>query len=153
MRMTTGLKNLDADCAALGQKIADARGLEEKTVIDALHVLEGDGLYAMFLWLDAQTHQEGADRDGSGTVGQAQRKLISHLRGFLEGQGLISVGPGSRDEHAKGRDERKLDRDRQIFPALRTLAEDLDTLLFAHDLVRRTLVYARYHTRARMGRR
>ncbi len=35
------------------------------------------------------------------------------------------------------------------FAALQALAEDLDKLLFARDLLRQALVYGRYHAKAR----
>lgn len=38
--------------------------------------------------------------------------------------------------------------DNDVFSALKTLAANLDDLLFARDLLRQALVYARYHVKA-----
>jgi hypothetical protein len=41
--------------------------------------------------------------------------------------------------------------ERDVLDIAKRVAEDLDLLLFAHDLLRRALIYARFHLKARGG--
>lgn len=121
----TAFENLDLACAGVGKAIAEKPSKDlEKLVTDSLAVLEEQGLYASFLYLD------------KGASGREKKELakgvIQNLNKFLketpQQSPLFSATP-------------------DLFPALQALAEDFDKLLLARDLVRQTLVYARYHTR------
>jgi hypothetical protein len=110
------MQNLDMECAKLGRALAQLEKVDEKTLTSALGVLEEQGLYACFLFLNAQGKDAG-------------RKVSSELAGFL--RQITPLGNGD------------------LFTALQALAEDLDRLLFARDLLRQALVYGRYHAKAR----
>jgi|SRR5690625_1883336 len=127
--MTTP-RNLDLQCAKVGQEVAKINGLNKGVLNKVLGVLEGEGLYAMFVWLHAQS---GGRKTRGGQT--PYRCLSNRLSKFLEDESLLSRG-------------RTLPFDR-----LQGLATDLDTLLFAIDLTRRALIYGRYHAEAGEVRR
>lgn len=116
-------ENLDLACAREGKAIAEKPSKElEKIVTDALAVLEEQGLYASFLYLKAQT------KKSKEIAKSVSDKLFTFLKAIPQQKPLLPATP-------------------DIFPALQALAEDIDKLLLALDLVRQTLVYARYHAR------
>ncbi|WP_210534609.1 hypothetical protein [Thermosulfurimonas marina] len=94
---------------------------DEKVFNQALAVLEEQGPYAMFLYLKAR-HDKVA-----GAICDAFREFLK--------------------ETFSGR----LDGTNDVLDAVKTLAEDLDALLFARDLLRTALSYARYHLKAGGG--
>jgi len=112
-------RNLDICCAELGYQLANIKGMEEKVINAALTVLEEQGPYAMFLYLKAR-HSEVAR--------SIEEKAMNFLRDIFPDQ----VG-NSKD----------------ALDAVKNLAKDLDTLLFARDLLRTALSYARYHLKAK----
>jgi len=116
------MENLDLQCAAFGKRLAGQIGDKEKELFtDALSVLEEQGIYAFFLFLES----------GKNEV----RKMISHAcRDFLRQTPAAKPLLG--------------DLPNDVFSALQTLAGNLDDLLLARDLLRQSLVYARYHARA-----
>lgn len=115
-------ENLDLACAKAAQEIAEHPSKElEKLVTDALAVLEERGLYALFLYLLADAKAARGGKDLAERIG-------TFLRGTPRQAPLL---PGN-DEMPQ---------------AVRRMGEDLDKLLLAYDLVRQTLVYARYHAR------
>lgn len=117
-------ENLDLACAMAGKKIAAKPSKElESLVTSALAVLEEQGVYALFLFLKAQT---GKTRQLAEDI---HDKLFTFLRKTPQQAPLL---PDNDD----------------IFASLQQIAQDLDKLLLARDLVRQTLVYARYHARA-----
>jgi len=118
------MKNLDVSCAELGRNLADIRDdrgkqIEEKVFNEALAVLDEQGPYAMFLYLKAK-HKKVAE------------KVSNDSLAFLK-----DVFPG------------KLNGVNEILEAVKRLAEYLDDLLFARDLLLRALSYARYHLKAK----
>ena len=117
----TQMTNLDIQCAELGRQLANVSNMEEKIVNAALTVLEGQGPYAMFLYLQAR-HSNVANAI-------SQQSLIFLKEVFSE----------------------RLDGVNAILDAVKRLAEDLDNLLFARDLLRTALSYARYHLKAKGG--
>jgi len=113
-------ENLDLACAKVGKDIANSSSDDlEKVITDALAVLEEQGIYAMFLFLKT--------RGGSGGENVSQ-KLHKFLKETPQQAPLL---PENGD----------------VFTSLQQLVGDLDRLLLARDLVRQTLVYARYHAR------
>jgi len=118
-------ENLDLACAKVGKDIANSSSDDlEKVITDALAVLEEQGLYAIFLYLENAV---------SGTKKKELAKGISQkLHKFL--QGTPQQAPLLSDNA-------------DVFTSLQEMATDLDKLLLARDLVRQTLVYARYHAR------
>lgn len=114
-------ENLDLACAMQGKIVAEKPSKERESLItNALAVLEEQGPYAMFLFLKAR---KGIAED-----------ISSRLHDFLK------TNP---KQHSV------LLQDGDIFQALQGVSGDLDKLLLARDLLRQTLVYARYHARLR----
>jgi len=117
----TQMTNLDIQCAELGREIAQISDMEEKIINAALTVLEEQGPYAMFLYLQAR-HSNIAAPMSSKTLPFLQR-----------------IFPD------------RLDKTDDILQVLKELSNDLDDLLFARDLLRTALSYARYHLKAKGG--
>jgi hypothetical protein len=114
-------ENLDLACAKVGKTIAEQPSKElENLITSALAVLEEQGIYALFLYLKAQGKDIG-------------RTVSDNLHNFLKNtpqqSPLLSMD------------------NNDIFAVLQKLGENLDNLLLARDLVRQSLVYARYHAR------
>ena len=113
-------ENLDLACAKVGKTIAERPSKElENLITSALAVLEEQGIYALFLFLKT--------RGGSGA-----ENVIQKLHEFLK------VTPQQTP---------LLSDDADVFTSLQQIAKDLDKLLLVRDLVRQSLVYARYHAR------
>jgi hypothetical protein len=115
-------ENLDLACAKTAQEIAlditkDGKQLH-RLLTQALGVLEEQGLYALFLFLKTK------DKLG---VSVADR-----LEKFL---------------HQTPRQEPLFSESENCFAQIQRLAEDLDRLLLARDLLRQVLLYASYHSR------
>jgi len=114
------MENLDLKCAELGKQLADIKDVDDTLLTDALGVLEEQGVYACFLYLEAQRKKPG-------------QAISTECRTFLQrtptGSPLLGGG--------------------NIWQELRTLAASLDNLLFARDLLRQALIYGRYHAKAR----
>lgn len=122
------MENLDLKCARFGQKLAEIAGLEEKHLTDALFVLEEQGLYAFFLFLGARLKGSEGENKKNHLGQEIQKKCLDFLKEFK----LVDDGP-------------------DVFQALQKICEDLPTLLFARDLLCQTLVYARFHLKAKEG--
>lgn len=117
------LENLDLACAKTGKDIADKPSKElENLITSALAVLEEQGVYALFLFLKTQGKNVGQ------TVGS---KLHEFLKKTPKQNPLLSKDAND------------------IFAALQKMDGNLDSLLLSRDLLRQTLVYARYHARLR----
>jgi len=116
-------ENLDLACARAGKTIAEIPSKElENLVTDALAVLEEQGVYALFLFLKT--------RGGSGAE-NVKDEIHKFLKATPRQVPLLSDNPDNPD----------------VFTSLQQMAMDLDNLLLARDLIRQTLVYARYHAR------
>ncbi|HXG23057.1 MAG TPA: hypothetical protein VNJ09_00775 [Chthonomonadales bacterium] len=113
--------NLEIQCAELGRKLAGISGMEEKILNAALTVLEEQGPYAMFLYLQAR-HSNVADA--------ISEESLSFLKEVFANQ---------------------LDGVNNILDAVKRLADNLDDFLFTRDLLRTALSYARYHLKAKGG--
>jgi hypothetical protein len=125
------IDNLDLECATCAQEIAEVVG-EENTIGKALGVLQENGVYAFYLYLLA-LEKKSKYKDKS-------RSIINQSTKLLRGSGLIAnseVDMTIRADNVKG--------------LLTPLAERLDQLFFAKQLLERTLVYARYHAKALQG--
>ena len=119
---TPTFENLDLACAMKGKAIAEKPSKElENLITQALAVLEEQGIYALFLFLKMR---EGI---GDGTVYQ---RIHSFLKKTPRQAPLL---PDNID----------------FITSPEEIANDLDKLLLARDLVRQTLVYARYHVRVK----
>lgn len=116
------MENLDLRCAELGKQLADLQGVDETLLRDALAVLEEQGVYAYFLFL---RNRRGREQRPAEVVCD---KSAAFLQKTPSGAPLIGKG--------------------DLWQELQQLSKDLDKLLFARDLLRQTLVYARYHAKA-----
>ncbi|GEM_PF-1785044 len=126
------MENLDRACAELGQKLSEHKEVDERLLADALSVLEGHGVYAAFLFLEARGEPFG-------------KKLVQEMAEFLR--------KTPKSAPILGSDSSKSSENRDVFAELRELADDLDQLLFAHQLLVRALTYALYHAKARKADR
>jgi hypothetical protein len=116
-------ENLDLDCAKLGKTIAANPSKElEKLITSSLAVLEEQGIYALFLFLKAQT----------GKNKEIAKNITNNLERFLK---------------EKPQQDHFFSNNTDILSSLQQMAKDLDKLLLARDLVRQSLIYARYHAR------
>jgi hypothetical protein len=114
------MENIDIQCADLGRNLADLKELEEKTINALLAILEEQGPYAMFLYLKAR-----------------EKELFSEFNKQCS------------DFLKKIFDESRFNKNGDILNIVKKLADDLDDLLFARDLLRQALIYARYHVKAK----
>lgn len=128
--MSDNITNLDSLCTQHGYAIIQAvapnnslpkseRAKLENTITKSLGVLQENGVYAFFLFLEYRLKELGAEQVKNQSLG-----LLRHTGVNL----LIQDG-----DH---------------FAALRRLTEDLDKLLLARQLLEQTLIYARYHAKA-----
>lgn len=118
-------ENLDLACARVGKTIAERPSDDlHKVVTDALAVLEEQGLYAFFLYVD------------KAVSGKEKKELAKSISNKLHE--FLKVTPQQTPLLSDNAD---------ILPSLQQMAKDLDNLLLARDLVRQALVYARYHAR------
>lgn len=113
------MQNLDVKCAELAEKLAQGANKErEKLLADSLGVIQEQGLYAFFLFLEASKRGKPLD-------------VSKACQAFLRDQGFFKSD------------------DNDLFKELKLLADRLDDLLFARDLLTQALVYGRYHAKAR----
>ncbi len=117
------ITNLDIRCAEVGRELAniriDGKVLDERVLNEALAVLEEQGPYAMFLYVKARHEKVARD---------FQKHCVALLQDVFNDR-----IPANAD----------------ALEAVRQLAENLDDLLFARDLLRNALGYARYHLKAK----
>lgn len=114
---------LDMECAIAGKEIADIVFKKEskKTetlITKSLGVLQEDGVYAFMLYLSSQKKDY----------------MLNKAYGFLAQEGVLKNIFGTETDALKAIREK--------------LSSKLDELLFAKELLERTLVYARYHAKA-----
>ncbi len=115
--------NLDIRCAELGRQLAAIKDMEEKVINDALAVLEQQGPYAMFLYIMARYKERQKGKEIAAEFGRHFERFLGEIFGREAGQ-----------EDALG--------------IIKAIGEELDDLLFARDLIRAALSYARYHLKA-----
>ena len=128
--MSEGITNLDSLCAQRGYEIVrmvapngslpkSDRAKLENTITKSLGVLQENGVYAFFLYLDYRSGEKGAPETKSQTL-----SLLRHTEVNL------------------------LSSDSNHFQAVQQLTNELDNLLLARQLLEQTLIYARYHAKA-----
>ncbi|OAT79300.1 hypothetical protein [Desulfotomaculum copahuensis] len=116
-------ENIDFNCALLGQGLA--RECDAKLLTDALSVLQEQGLYAFFLYLKVCGKEPGQ---------KMSDECVHFLERIPKDAPLFSNG-----------------RNGAVFQKLQKIAESIDDILFARDLLMQALVYARYHAKAKGG--
>ncbi len=112
--------NLDYICAKIGQNLVVKA--DENVFRKALGVLQEDGVYAMFLWLESEDNKIRENL----TSLLYENEIISKL--------LSDSGSFSNDF-------------KKFCEQLQKIAEDIDKLLFLKKILERTLTYALYHAK------
>lgn len=113
--------NLDYLCTKIGQEIGE--NVDESTLRKALGILQEDGVYAMFLWLE---------KENSGI----RKKLTPELNGSdIVKKYLFQNSEGFRDDF------------KEFCKDLSELSQDIDKLLFLKKILERSLTYALYHAK------
>ena len=116
---TPTFENLDLSCATFGRELAEAAVANpHKSFTDALAVLDEQGLYALHLFL----------------VDRSMTTLWGRIHTFLKVTPQVVPCLANAESLGSG-------------DWYKELSADLDRLLLACELVRQSLVYARYHSR------
>lgn len=111
--------NLDYICMKHAQQISR----NERILRKALGVLEEDGVYAMFLWLEKNKKNN--------SPGDIRRELTDFLNDE-ELRGIFGVDKFRKNSH-------------EFVDDLLKVASDLERLLLLKRILQRTLTYALYH--------
>ena len=124
--------NLDYRCMEYGQKIGKISDSKlENNLRKALGVLQEDGVYAMFLWLEKNA------RDVRKELVELFNKEDETTHVKLSNYFLKSNKSFSQDDFD------------EFCKNLQEVAKDIDKLLFMKKLLERTLTYALYHVKAK----
>lgn len=125
------MKNLDQLCAQYGYQITGevhkAIGKKaENHITKSLGVLQEDGVYAFFLYQESRK----SEKDGANKLKNQAAALLKAIpiRPFDTIADPLEAVRGNKQTQG--------------------LADDLDSLLLAKQLLEQTLIYARYHTKA-----
>jgi len=126
--------NLDYRCMEYGQKIGKISDSNlENNLRKALGVLQEDGVYAMFLWLEKNASDvrkelvEFFNKEDKKTKVKLSNYFLDSNKSFSQ----------NFDEFCRN---------------LQEVAIDIDKLLFMKKLLERTLTYALYHARAKRNK-
>lgn len=113
--------NLDYLCTKIGQEIGENG--DKSTLRKALGILQEDGVYAMFLWLE---------KENSGI----RKKLTPELNGSdIVKKYLLQNSDVFHDDF------------KEFCENLSELSQDIDKLLFLKKILERSLTYALYHAK------
>jgi len=125
--------NLDYRCMEYGQKIGKISDSKlENNLRKALGVLQEDGVYAMFLWLEKNASDirkelvEFFNKEDERTSVKLSNYLLNEEKKFSQ----------NFDEFCRN---------------LQEVAIDIDKLLFMKKLLERILTYALYHAKSKEG--
>jgi len=126
------MQNTDMICAKYGSQIAvELNKSEESLVNKSLGVLQEDGVYAFFLFLAAQS--KGNNSTPAYCI---HTNIFDLLKDFFP----------SIKKHLATQEE-------DILSIIRdNLAEDLNDLFLSRDIIERTMIYARYHLKAKKAK-
>lgn len=114
------MTNLDYICAKIGQNLIVKA--DENIFRKALGILQEDGVYAMFLWLENKDNEIRTKLNSLLNENEITSKLLSDSKSF--------------PDDFKGFCEK-----------LQEVAKDIDKLLFLKKILERTLTYALYHAK------
>jgi len=119
------MENLDYICMKYAQEIVNTVKDDnlENNLSKALGVLQEDGIYAMFLWLE--------DKD---------KELRKNLNSLLNHESIKKYL--QKDKNSNFPDDFK-----EFCNTLKDVLKDLDNLFFIKKILDRTLTYALYHVR------
>lgn len=120
---------LDMICAKYGNEMigTESKNVDENLITKALGVLQEDGLYAFALYTKSKSGDSNAEKKTAKVV---HNKALALLKD--EAIDLLTVNC----------------TDDFLVCIRNNLSSNLDALLFAKELLERTLVYARYHAKA-----
>ena len=123
--------NLDYKCMKYGQKISRINVSNlENNLRKALGILQEDGVYAMFLWLEKN-------------ASNVRKELVKFLNEEDDkDRNEIKIRKFLLDDGKKFREEFN-----GFCKDLQKVAEEIDKLLFMKKLLERTLTYALYHAK------
>ena len=121
--------NLDYLCTKIGQEIGEMKKERNESTLStlrkALGILQEDGVYAMFLWLE---------KENSGI----RKKLTTELNGSdIVKKYLLQNSVGFRDDF------------KEFCKDLSELSQDIDKLFFLKKILERSLTYALYHAKVK----
>ena len=123
--------NLDYRCMEYGQKIGKISDSNlESNLRKALGVLQEDGVYAMFLWLEKN-------------ASDVRKELVELFNKEDENTHVKLSNYFLKSNKSFSQDFDEFCND------LREVAIDIDKLLFMKKLLERTVTYALYHARAK----
>lgn len=117
-------ENLDLQCASHAKEIAEVIK-EEDTIGKALGVLQEDGMYAFYLYSLALEKKAKYKEKARAIINQSSKLLKKYS--LIGNDAITAVN---------------------VRDIIAPLTNNLDKLLFAKELLERTLVYARYHAKA-----
>ncbi|MGB4653337.1 hypothetical protein [Methanothrix sp.] len=116
------MENLDLYCAKFGRKLSAIDGVDEELLQDSLSVLEEQGLYAFFLYLKAHGKEPG-------------KKVMDECYKFFIDNPVM----GQKFQVSTN----------NVFDAVLELGQSINDLIFARELLIQSLIYARYHSKAK----
>lgn len=120
--------NLDYYCMKYGQKIGLDEATKETDIRKALGILQEDGIYAMFLWLEKN---------------KSYRVRKEALVRLYNENPIKSYLFSKKDEFPSDFSK--------FTEKLITIAGNYNKLVFMKEITMRTLTYALYHTKIRAG--
>ena len=126
--------NLDYLCMKYGHEIAECEGKKtdkENLVTKALGVLQENGPYAMFLYLEGHSKNDIA--------GYCKKALLNLFRKEQQLADCIKVETTIPQKDDKFSD---------IMAWLRKISSDVNKLFFIKKIYQQVLIYARYHIKA-----
>jgi len=122
-----------AQTIANSAETSDSKNIKdlERNLRKALGVLKEDGVYAMFLWLESKD----------------KNNIRTNLTNFLNyDHDSIKIC-----EYLLGKGKEFQTEFNGFCEDLKTVAEDIDKLLFMKKVLERTLVYSLYHVKVKAG--
>lgn len=76
------MTNLDYICAKIGQNLVENEKIKENTLRKALGILQEDGVYAMFLWLENKDNEIRTKLNSLLNEKEITSKLLSDSKSF-----------------------------------------------------------------------
>lgn len=119
------MHNLDFECMKIAQEILTSSTDKDKlenNLRKALGVLQEDGVYAMFLWLEDKDKTVREKLTGLLNEPEIKRYLLNDSERFDEDFAILCRN-------------------------LVEVAKDIDKLFFMKKIIERTLIYALYHAK------
>ena len=123
--MNEQLRFLDKDCATAAQTVGD--GASEDVIARTLGVLQEDGVYAFFIYVQALQNKQASRKEAEA--------IWNGVAGLLCTLGKVNVKEDLGSDKLGG--------------WYSTICGSLDALFFIKEMMERTLIYARYYAKAK----